>query len=543
MRAPVLAVTTLLAAALQAQASAAPTAAPTTDPLPAAPQTTPEASGYGKTSTAAEVAAFLAALRGLAHGERLQVTATGKSHEQRDLLLVRAALPGVDPATALRALVIANIHAGEVEGKEAVQALLREIALGGHEELLQKAVLWFVPIYNVDGNERIDAGNRPEQNGPDAVGQRANAQDLDLNRDFVKAEAPETRILLRLFRELDPHLFLDLHTTDGSWHGYHLTWAPSLSPNVDPAIAALSRALLEQTRAALQRQQPPFETFDYGNFETHDWDGGGAPESQRGVRGFWSYDHRARYGVNYFGLRNRIAILSEAYSNCDFHTRIEVTRAFVLGILAHAAARRDELLAACAAADRAVAAAGAPVQFGWDTRFDAPETLPVLVGDCERVPIEHGRGVRFARKDVARAETMPVFRRFASRRQIALPMAWALPSPPAAVVELLERHGIRSAVLDAPRKVGAERFAVTSKRKPKRPYQGHQELVLEGSWGAVDGDIEVPRGSLWIDARQPLGRLAAQLLEATSEDSLSTWNFLEAATGDSYPVLRIVRTD
>ena len=130
----------------------------------------------------------------------------------------------------MRILVNANIHAGEVEGKEATQMILREIAFGEHEELLRGADLMFVPVYNPDGNDRIDKKNRASQNGPDGgVGERANAQGLDLNRDFLKAESPECRALLRLFRMHDPHLFMDLHTTNGSHHGYQLTYSPSLS--------------------------------------------------------------------------------------------------------------------------------------------------------------------------------------------------------------------------------------------------------------------------------------------------------------------------
>src|SRR5262249_13509069 len=135
------------------------------DPAPAQ-VTTPEASDYRHTSRAADVANFLAALAPLPHADRLQISVAGKSHEGRDLQLVRVALPA-PPKDALRALVVANIHAGEVEGKESVQVLLREFARGEHETLLQHCVLWFVPIYNVDGNERIDVKNRPEQNGPD----------------------------------------------------------------------------------------------------------------------------------------------------------------------------------------------------------------------------------------------------------------------------------------------------------------------------------------------------------------------------------------
>ncbi|MEC7583757.1 MAG: M14 family metallopeptidase [Planctomycetota bacterium] len=503
------------------------------------PQTVPESSDYARTSKAADVAEFLEKLTELPHSDRLQTRVAGKSHEDRDLLLVRAALPGIEEEAAIRLLVIANIHAGEVEGKEAVQELAREIATGEHGDLLQHAVLYIVPIYNVDGNERINARNRRQQNGPEAVGQRANAQGFDLNRDFIKAEAPETRTLLRLMRDLDPHVFMDLHTTDGSWHGYHLTYAPSLSPNQDTEIATLSRRLLDETTESLNRGEPSFQIFDYGNFQTRDWDGGGAPESIKGRRGWWTYDHRPRYGINYFGLRNRIGVLSEAYSNCDFATRIAVTKAFVLGILRAATTHKEAIKATCAAADQRVALPQTPLEFGFETRFAAPEMLPVLVGDCERVPYPDGRGARFVRKAVATPETMPVFRRFQSDQRRPLPVGWALPDPSPSVLQTLQHHGIESEILQAPRKVTVEEFAVDKKRKPKRPYQGHQELFLTGSW-AAPRPHELAAGTLWVPATQPLGRLCAQLLEPESEDSLSSWNFLEDQTGSRYPVLRVL---
>jgi hypothetical protein len=500
------------------------------------PRTVPEVSGFAHTSRVEDVVKFVASLRQLPHGDRLTVGSAGVSHEGRDMQVVKCALPG-DGKQRLRALVIANIHAGEVEGKESVQVLLREFANGEHEALLQHFELHFVPVYNLDGNERIDVKNRPEQNGPDGVGQRPNASNLDLNRDFVKAEAEETRALLSLFNRLDPHVFMDLHTTNGSYHGYALTFAPCLSTGQDPALSALTRTLLDEATAAMQKQDLPI--FDYGNFETRDWDGSGAPESQKGVRGWYSYDHRARYGINYYGLRNRIAVLSEAYSYRDFQTRIAATRAFVLAVLTAAAAHRDVVASTCAAADAAVVAGQAGAALGWNTTFAPPEQLEILVADVDKVKLPDNLGVRLVHKaDSVHKESMPVCRAFKSKEHADFPFAWALPSPPPDVIALLTLHGVQHEVLAAARPVAARTFTVTGKRKPKRPFQGHQELMLDGEW-QQPAAISLPQGTLWIPARQPLGRLAAQLLEPKSEDSLSTWNMLEALTAEHFPVLRI----
>ncbi len=500
-----------------------------------APQTVPERSRYTETSRAADVERFVDACLALPHGDRLTVEIAGKTPGGRAMLVVKAGLLQAPEQPRLRAVVIGNIHAGEVEGKEAVQALLREIAQGQHEDLLQRCDLWFVPIYNVDGNEQIEVGNRRGQNGPDAVGERPNSQGLDLNRDFVKADAPETRMLLKLFRDVDPHLFVDLHTTNGSHHGYHLTYAPSLNPNVDVGVDRFARGLLERVRETLRSQG--VETFDYGNFETRDWDGGGAPSSRGGARGWYTYDSRARYGTNYFGLRNRLSVLSEAYSYADFETRIRASRAFVLAVLTDLVAHEQQARAAMSTADLRLTDASAPVWFGTATEFAPPERLPVLVGKVERV--ERGdRPTRVVRVDDSTAETMAVVRRFRATTKSRLPQGWAVVAPPLEVVQRLQWHGIDYYALDAQVSLRARRFAVDKKRKPKRPYQGHQALVLEGSWGAA-APADIPLGTLIVPADQRLARLAATLLEPLSEDSLSTWNFFERQTEATYPVLRL----
>ncbi|MFK7742270.1 MAG: M14 family metallopeptidase [Planctomycetota bacterium] len=524
--------TTLAALPIQAQQS------PSKPQNPGKPRSIPEASGHQRTSTAADVERFINACIAMPQGNRLRVRIAGKSEQGRAMLLVRASLPAAaeEPKPErLRALVIGNIHAGEVEGKEALQQLMREFASGEHQELLERCDVWMLPIYNIDGNEAMKSGNRRGQNGPDIVGQRANSKDLDLNRDFIKADAKETRVLLKLLREIDPHLFVDLHTTNGSRHGYHLTYAPSLSPNVDPAIDACGRALLERNRLALRKDG--FETFDYGNFATRDWDGGGAPSSAPDVRGWYTYDHRGRYGINYYGLRNRIAVLSEAYSYADFKTRIAATHAFVTGLLTQLVEHEDDVRQAIAKADTRPNT-GQPLWLGSDSSFATPEQLDVLVGAVERIEGENGRPLRFARQDKAEPESMAVFRRFQSRRRERIPAAWAVVEPPLEVVQRLRWHGIEFEAIRSAQRIDGQRFRCDKKRKPKRPYQGHQELVLDGAWLPTE-PLDLALGTIIVPGNQRLARLAATLLEPHSEDSLSSWNFFEAQTDKFYPVLRL----
>ncbi|MBA3657902.1 MAG: hypothetical protein H0W69_11185, partial [Gemmatimonadaceae bacterium] len=199
------------------------------------PRTRAEATGFRETSRYADVIAFIDSL----HDRPLTFGSIGKTSEGRAIPYIIASYPQVstpDEARALKRPIVyvqANIHAGEVEGKEALLALVRDLSAAPRPNVLDSIVLIAVPIYNADGNERFasQSVNRTEQNGPELVGVRANGQGLDLNRDYIKAEAPETRASLVMFNTWDPDVFVDLHTTDGSYHGYALTYAPPLHPS------------------------------------------------------------------------------------------------------------------------------------------------------------------------------------------------------------------------------------------------------------------------------------------------------------------------
>ncbi|HEX9085837.1 MAG TPA: M14 family zinc carboxypeptidase, partial [Gemmatimonadaceae bacterium] len=308
--------------------------APTTrKPLTPAdyPRTRPEQTRYRETSHYEDLRKFLDSLRTLR--APLVFGSIGKTNEGRDIPYVIASRPLVSTPSEAKRLgrpivyVQGNIHAGEVEGKDALLALLRDLSFSSRPNALDSIVLIAVPIYNADGNERFapQLVNRTEQNGPELVGIRPNAQNLDLNRDYVKAEAPETRASLAMFNTWDPDVFVDLHTTDGSFHGYALTYSPSLSPAAVFGGVYARDSLLPVLRQRM-RARHGFEVFDYGNFISDE----PAARSDTSVREGWAtYDARPRFGTNYFGIRGRIGILSEAYSHDSLARRIASTYAFV----------------------------------------------------------------------------------------------------------------------------------------------------------------------------------------------------------------------
>jgi hypothetical protein len=488
--------------------------------------TAPEREGWKKTSTSQDVQAFLAGLE-KAHPGAFRTSKIGTSLRGRPIQLATVLRPSNDKlGKRLRAVIIANIHGGEVEGKEAVQIILREIALGEHKDILAACDIWFVPIYNVDGNDEIQEGNRSSQNGPSAVGVRRNSQSLDLNRDFVKIETNESRALLGLFRRVDPHFFMDLHTTNGSPHGYHLTYAPSLSTNLDVDIDDFMHEVFAPAVRAAVLKNHSFRIMDYGNFSR----GRGDPRS------WTTYAHTPRYAINYFGLRNRLSLLSEAYSYLPFKQRALVTRAFVLESLRELVRHREGVFAVCEQADQRLITGGE--KFGYASQLREAKRRKILVGSVSR---EGSR--RVAGKDFREVE-MDVRIRFEATKTIALPEAWAIPNASDELRRTLLLHDVEVHRTFARAEVRAESFEIEGRGRPRgrgMRYEGHQLVTLRGK--LKTGKHTLPVGTLIVFGRQRRARVAAQLLEGHSEDSLTTWNFFDASlTGDkaAYPVLRVI---
>jgi hypothetical protein len=518
-----------------APASTAPAAAA---PKTAGPRTRAERTGYAETSHYADVVAFLDSLR--AAGAPIRLGTLGTSPQGRAIPYVVASRPAVSTPDEARRLgrpivyVQANIHAGEVEGKEAVLALLRDLSMDARPNPLDSLVLVVVPIYNADGNERFapQSTNREEQNGPELVGERANGQGLDLNRDYVKAEAPETRASLAAFNRWDPDVFVDLHTTDGSFHGYALTYAPPLNPASAQAGAYTRDVLLAALRARM-RERHGLETFDYGNFSLQY---GADVNTDTTRQGWYTYDHRPRFGTNYYGLRGRVAILSEAFSHDPFERRVRSTYAFVREILSLAAEQSARL----AALRGETMPRDVPIRGELTT---APTVQPVIAedltatGDSSLTQPGVPRGLR--RTGHFRTLRIPVYDRFMPALTRRTPEAYALPPGQAEAARLLALHGVRVDTLPQPWRVRAQVFSVDSVIHAPRPFQGHHEVRLVGRWTAAERTI--PAGWLVVRREQPLATLAAYLLEPESDDGLVTWNFFDASLhpGGEFPVLRV----
>lgn len=423
--------------------------------------------------------------------------------------------------------------------------LLRDLAQGRHAEWLQSMVLLIAPIYNADGNERISLTNRGRQHGPiGGMGQRPNAQDLDLNRDHMKLDSPEARSVVKLMNEYDPHVSMDLHTTNGSRHAYFLTYAPPLNPATDPAIIDLLRKDWLPWVTKTIKSKYDWDYYYYGN--TGGGGGGrgrggaagaaGAP-AQPAERAWRSFDSRPRFNNNYIGLRNRFAVLSEAFAYASFKDRILATSRFVEENMNYVAANAARIRKIVEAAD---AKQIIGTQLALRAQLARGDEVEILMGETtqEKHPVD-GHTMEL-RKDVRNPVKMIEYGTFEATETERVPSTYYIPADLTVAIDHLRAHGVRTRTLEKPTRVTVEEFQITGNTQAQRAFEGHNERTLEGKWAPAER--ELPAGTVVVDIKQPLGRLAFYLIEPRSDDGLVDWNILDPVLGEGVKVYPIVRS-
>jgi hypothetical protein len=521
--------------------------------------TVAEASGYRRTALHREVEAFLARL--VERTDRLQVRSIGTSGLGQDIPVAvlsadRAFTPAEAHATGRPvALVVANIHAGEVEGKEACLMLARDATLGPLRRLIERATVLLVPDYNPDGNDRIDPAHRAldlarleGQVGPEGgVGTRYTGEGWNLNRDYTKQDAVETRHLSALLARWRPHLVVDCHTTDGSIHGYELTFDTSRNlGSCPPGPARYARDVLLPDVAASLRTRTGLRTWFYGNFR----------DERDPTAGWISYPPLARYGSHFRGLLGGIDVLLEAYSYVDFETRCRAMREILVEILDAAGARGDEIvrLVGEAAADTVARGLdprdddlvgidyGSPVRdAGGALTFRHPG-LPLLDHDVEGWDHESHVARRVPGRE-RRTWRATFHGRYEPTVRVPRPFGYLVPAGRASALERIASHHLEHRRLAADADLEVEAYRVLGRETTASPDVGNAvrtETVFRVA--PVRESLRARRGDVFVPAGQPWGNLAVYLLEPHSDDGLARWgHFDDVAPGSTFPVVRLPR--
>ena len=445
----------------------------------------------------------------------------GRTAQGRPLYLVVATREKSHTAAALRAggkpslLAQAGIHSGEIDGKDAGLMLLRDLAFGGKSALLDRANFLFIPVLNADGHERASAWNRPNQRGPVRQGWRTTAQNLNLNRDYVKADAPEMRALLTVLNTWSPSLYLDIHVTDGLDYQYDITfthhghagdaaWSPRsgawLDGTFSPAIAA---ALTAQGHVPLNFYINARDKADF-------------------TRGLENRHSSPRFSHGYGDLRHLPTVLVETHSLKTYRQRVLGTSVLLAATL-EVLGRDGRALQAAIAADQS---ARAPeVTLSW-IDGGPPREMDFLGMDFETYDSAASGAKEMSW--LGRPKTYPKFPVFTDRPGLSVkrPAAYWVPASKPEVIDRLKLHGIRVEPLAAPRTLEVEMLRLVDPQPvtPGQAFESRHLLKLAGVKSETRRET-FPAGSVRVPTDQPLGDLAIMMLDPQGVDSLFAWGF------------------
>ena len=461
-----------------------------------------------------ETIAYLRRL--VAAAPQLRMVSLGKSPEGRDIWMVIASKERAFTPDALRrtgkpiVFAQAGIHSGEIDGKDAGLMLLRDMTVRGTKrELLDRANFLFVPIYSVDAHERVSRYSRINQRGPEESGWRTNARNLNLNRDYVKADALETRAMVRALRDWQPDLYIDLHVTDGADYQYDVTYGWNGPAGHSPSIArwldsSLRPAVDSGLRALGHIPGPLIFTEDP-------------------LLGIGSGQSDPRLSNGYGDARHVASILVENHSLKPYDQRVLGMYVFLENVL-RLIGRDAAALRQATMADRARRVDAVPLS--WRVPEGTPPTVELLGIESRRAlsPISGDVLIEFAGKPVT--ARVPFVDANQVATSVARPVAYWIPAAWHDVIDLLDLHGIPYERIAQPREVDVEMVRLRDPKFATQQFEGHVRVTATEK--PERRHERFPAGSVRVSTDQPLGTLAVLLLEPSSPDSLFQWGFFNS---------------
>ena len=485
-----------------------------------------ERSGYARTGRYAEVIALCDAFASR-YPEAVRCLQFGTTPEGRPMKALVVTRSGARTPEAARAagipvvLIQGGIHAGEIDGKDAGFLAMRQMLEGqAARGALEKTVLVFVPVFNIDGHERFGAWNRPNQNGPAEMGWRVTGRNHNLNRDYAKADAPEMQAMLGLVNEWDPVATIDLHVTDGAKFEHDISIQVEPVSAGDEALRGAGRLLRDGTIARLAKQGSLPLPF-YPSFV----------ENDNPASGFVDGVSPPRFSTGYFHLRNRLAMLVETHSWKDYPTRVRTTRNTVVAVMELMAKHGRDWRALADAADaRAENMGGTSVPLTW-TATDKVRTIEFRGYAYTRTPSEVS-GALMTRYDDRTPQVwkVPLRDEIVPSLQVSAPKGGYLVSPAYAeiVAAKLRQHGIAFTRIEhAQDDAKVESYRDDTPVFSPGSSEGRQRLTVDGAWSADTQDIGA--GALFVPIAQAKSRLVMALLEPQAPDSMLAWGWFNNA--------------
>ena len=455
----------------------------------------------------------------------LNMISIGKSVEGRDIIMIIASSESTTSAEALKKgtkplfLAQAGIHSGEIDGKDAGMMLLRDIAFGGKKALLDKVNFLFIPILSVDGHERSSVYNRPNQRGPENMGWRTNAQNLNLNRDYAKLDTQEIRAVVKVMNTYNPSLYMDIHVTDGADYQYDVTYdfgdKNSYSPSSEVWLSKIFKPAVDLELQKNGHIPGPFlnAASNFGFAE-----------------GNISFKGSPRYSADYGDLRHLPSILVENHSLKPYKQRVLGTYVLLESAL-NILAKEGNLLKQNIQKDQALRAE--KLNMAWKIPSDGEKwvvhnSIDLLAIDSKIVKstVTGADYVEWLGKPVSMK--VPNYVANEAINFVIRPKGYWIPASNADVIERLHLHGIQMKTSTEPQEVQVQLYRITDykfedENQRALPFEG-RFMVNAQTKTEIKTEI-YPAGSVYISTDQPLGDLAMLLLEPSSKDSFFSWGF------------------
>lgn len=503
---------------------------------PAELQTVPERTGYTRTMSSLQLLEYITVLK--AKSEYVHVVDMFISPRGHVAPAIVLANPRVTSASQAQSsgkpvvFLLGNIHPPEPEAAEALLMVAREVLLGRHTELLDHQIIIIAPIFNVDGTDTfVTQDGSLGSETPYILGVRENAGGLDLNRDAVKLQTVEASGLYRTLNAWNPVLLLDGHLMSRVSHGYANTYGTTTVPAAAPGPRTYTHDTLFPAVRDMVRRDYGLEVFTHALPVPDTW----PPTAWSHDRAAWTVD--AKFIVNDFGLRNRLAIITETPGQPTFERRIYAQYAYIMALLDYTNTHAKEIQRVVAAADdKTMADVAAGAESGQlrnflDGEYQSAGKIDLLAYRTNVPEYRPGTSILGTRPGTASGPpevvhgvddlTKPV-----GTRSAPVPRGYLLPASLGEIAAKLRLHNIRVKTLDAPMRVEGEEFTIQAVRKVRR--SGYDMTVLDGTFSTV-ASREFPAGSFFVDMAQPMANAAFYYLEPQARDGFVGWGLFDDA--------------
>ena len=405
-------------------------------------------------------------------------------------------------------LIQAGIHAGEIDGKDAMFMLLRDIATGKRRDILKKVNILFIPILNVDGHERSSAFNRINQRGPVKMGFRTNANNLNLNRDFTKLDTPEVKSVLAVINDYNPNLYIDVHVTDGADYQYDVTYGynpvfASESPAISDALNRYFKPVIDQTLTEQGHIPGPLVfVMDKQEFKS-------------GLAGWVA---TPRFSNGWGDLRSLPTILVENHSLKPYKQRVLGTYVFIDGAIEALAAHKDKLANAVKKEQQFV-----------------PKQLIVKRGYAEQADYIKFKGIAYSKSMNALSnqqevsylgkkqdyDKLPIFWQKEVQHTVEVPKSFFIPPVYTDIIEKLALHGVSINKLSGANTQPLKMAKVSQYSFDNAPFEGRFRVSARFDYvPATNVDLD---GWFEVSTQQKAGELAVHLLHPEAPDSFFAW--------------------